>query len=134
MVLRLQPWDLMRNGVAAFNGVLCGTVISCLYPAVYKVPMDLKMWIFICIGSIASVYICAAFLNTLGKANIPYLALPFNLIIVCTFLTIQPPQDDIDSFETKNSAKFVVDESQNITDINWCGVGRGILVSMGQVL
>ena len=62
MVLRLQPWDLMRNGVAAFNGVLCGTVISCLYPAVYKVPMDLKMWIFICIGSIASVYICAAFL------------------------------------------------------------------------
>ena len=34
---------------------------------------------------------CSAFVNTLGAGNnIPYLALPFNLIAVCTFLTIQP--------------------------------------------
>ena len=51
-VLRLQPWELMRNGVAAFNGVLVGTVISSLYPTVYNVEMDLKMWIFICLGAI----------------------------------------------------------------------------------
>ena len=42
----------MRNGVAAFNGVLVGTVISSLYPTVYNVEMDLKMWIFICLGAI----------------------------------------------------------------------------------
>ena len=51
-VLRLQPWELMRNGVAAFNGVLVGTVISSLYPTVYNVEMDVKMWIFICLGAI----------------------------------------------------------------------------------
>ena len=26
----------------------------------------------------------------LGKVNLPYLALPFNMIIVCTFMAIQP--------------------------------------------
>jgi len=137
LVLKLQPWDLMRNGVAAFNGVLVGTVISCLYPAVYHVPMDLKMWIFICIGSVASVFICAAFGNTLGKANIPYLALPFNLIAVCTFLTIQPLQDDNSSLNIKNlndlNSTDVLHNTTNSEAINWCGVGRGILVSMGQV-
>jgi len=51
-VLRLQPWELMRNGVGALNGVLVGSVISSLVPNVYNVKMDLKMWIFICLGAI----------------------------------------------------------------------------------
>ena len=46
----------MRNGVAAFNGVLVGTVISALYPGVYNVEMDLKMWLFIGIGAVARYY------------------------------------------------------------------------------
>ncbi len=50
-VLRLQPWDLMRNGVAAFNGVLVGTVTSVLFPAFYQVEHTTLMWIFIVIGS-----------------------------------------------------------------------------------
>ena len=51
-VLQLQPWELMRCGVAPFNGILVGTVIASLYPTVYQVEMDLKMWIFISLGSI----------------------------------------------------------------------------------
>lgn len=71
-----------------------------------------------------SIFLCAALENTLGKVNIPYLALPFNLIAVCTFLTIQP------QIEVPISSQ----ESQNSTEIvNWCLVGRGIVVSMGQV-
>jgi hypothetical protein len=50
-VLQLQPWELMRNGVAAFNGVLVGTVISSLYPTVYDVEMSYQMWIFIVVGA-----------------------------------------------------------------------------------
>ena len=42
----------MRNGVGALNGVLVGSVISSLVPNVYNVEMDLKMWIFICLGAI----------------------------------------------------------------------------------
>ena len=71
-----------------------------------------------------SIFVCSAFVNTLGAGNnIPYLALPFNLIAVCTFLTIQPSQVEDDQETT----------TLNTTDINWCQVGRGIAVSMGQV-
>ena len=38
---------------------------------------------------------CQAFGNFLGKFNLPYLALPFNMIIVISFLTIQPRVSDI---------------------------------------
>eukprot|EP00093_Oithona_nana_P013120 13120.XXX_98632_94413_1 [CDS] Oithona nana genome sequencing. len=131
MVLRLQPWELMRNGVAAFNGVLVGTVISSLYPTVYNVEMDLKMWIFICLGAITSIFVCSAFVNTLGAGNnIPYLALPFNLIAVCTFLTIQPQVEDHQENTTEDTFNSTLPEME---DINWCQVGRGIAVSMGQV-
>ena len=69
---------------------------------------------------------CSAFVNTLGAGNnIPYLALPFNLIAVCTFLTIQPQVEDHQENTTEDTF--------NSTDINWCQVGRGIAVSMGQV-
>ncbi|TRY69135.1 hypothetical protein TCAL_02513 [Tigriopus californicus] len=88
LILRLQPFDLLRNGVAAFNGVLVGTVISVLYPGFYQTYRTPEMWIFIVVGSLLS-----AFGNFLGRFNLPYLALPFNMIIVCSFLTIQPPLD-----------------------------------------
>ena len=32
LLLGLHSWDLVKNGVSAFNGVLVGTVISILYP------------------------------------------------------------------------------------------------------
>ena len=80
---------------------------------------------------------CSAFVNTLGAGNnIPYLALPFNLIAVCTFLTIQPhlPASQVSSENggmIEETFNATVDANE--TDINWCQVGRGIAVSMGQV-
>ena len=53
----------MRCGVAPFNGILVGTVIASLYPTVYQVEMDLKMWIFISLGSI-----CRYVFRIYGKA------------------------------------------------------------------
>lgn len=41
-----------------------------------------------------SVYLCSAFGNFLSKFNVPYLALPFNIIAVCTMLTLQPHSID----------------------------------------
>ena len=43
-----------------------------------------------------SVYLCSAFGNFLSKFSVPYLALPFNIIAVCTFLTLQPHSIDDD--------------------------------------
>ncbi len=38
-----------------------------------------------------SLYLCSAFGNFLGRTGgVPYLALPFNLIAICTFLTLKP--------------------------------------------
>ena len=74
---------------------------------------------------------CSAFVNTLGAGNnIPYLALPFNLIAVCTFLTIQPQVEDHQENTTEDTFNSTLPEME---DINWCQVGRGIAVSMGQV-
>ena len=41
----------MRNGVAAFNGILVGTVTSVLYPGFYNEPLTTEVWIFICLGA-----------------------------------------------------------------------------------
>ena len=73
---------------------------------------------------------CSAFGSFLGKVDLPYLALPFNMIIVCSFLTIQPDQNI-----TKTDLIEVIDNSTNETAaaVEWCQVGRGIVVSMSQV-
>ena len=72
---------------------------------------------------------CSAFVNTLGAVlNIPYLTLPFNLIVVCSFLTIQPQGNDQQENTTEDSFNSTAE-----MPINWYQVGRGIAVSMGQV-
>lgn len=54
-IFRFQSWDLMRNGVAPLNAILVGSVISSLYPVIYKFPDDnvpyFQMWVFLCIGA-----------------------------------------------------------------------------------
>lgn len=81
-----------------------------------------------------SIFISASFLNTLGRANIPYLALPYNLIAVCAFLTLRPPSHMILEEEEDITEDL---ESQlvnlNSTLVNWMSVGRGVAVSMGQL-
>ena len=73
--------------------------------------------------------VCSAFVNTLGaEFKVPYLTLPFNLIVICTFLTIQHQEDNQEN-TTENTFNSTVSE----LPINWYQVGRGIAVSMGQV-
>ena len=60
--------------------------------------------------------------------KVPYLTLPFNLIVICTFLTIQHQEDNQEN-TTENTFNSTVSE----IPINWYQVGRGIAVSMGQV-
>jgi hypothetical protein len=84
-----------------------------------------------------SIFGCSACVNTLGKFNIPYLALPFNLIAVITFLTIKP-QDQPQDLQDLQDVDFEMDLNDNSTinstiRINWCHVGQGVMVSMGQV-
>ena len=69
------------------------------------------------------------------------MALPFNLIAVITLLTIQPP--DINASGSKlesvdnscfGNLNVTLTADEEISTISWIGVGRGIAVSMGQVI
>ena len=86
--------------------------------------------------NIFSVFFASAFNNFIGKFNVPYMALPFNIIAVCVFLTLQPSEqaqagmeEDLDN----STISVAVTASVQNSEISWVGVGRGILVSMGQV-
>merc|ERR1719397_1174033 len=126
LVLGLHPWGDLTNGVACFNGVLVGTVIPILYPVFYDAGRTVSMWLAVFGGSILSVFFARAFGNFLSKFQVPYMALPFNLVAVFVFLTLQPPDAETVS-EVTNSTQL------DNTTLSWPGVGRGIIVSMGQV-
>ena len=153
LLVGLHPWGLVSNGVCAFNGVLTGTVIPILFPLFYGENHNVThMWIAIAFGAIASVFVASAFNNFLSKFNVPYMALPFNLIITVIFLTLQPVTMDhvvkrdtssleVEGNETISGNATLMDHSHHVDadlleadlDISWCNVGRGIVVSMGQV-
>ena len=77
--------------------------------------------------------VCSAFVNTLGaEFKVPYLTLPFNLIVICTFLTIQPQEPQVED-NPENTIDNTFNSTVSELPINWYQVGRGIAVSMGQV-
>ena len=76
-----------------------------------------------------SILLSSAFENTLGKIGTPYFALPFCLIATCTFYTIKPQEN----IENTSNSTIAIDDNKNATDIDWCGVAHGVLLSMGQV-
>ena len=105
-VFRLQPWELMRNGVAPFNAILVGSVFSALFPE-FIGPPDYRLYVAIVICSFIrylqssplyilihhsafliffSVFLCSAMENTLGKWKVPYLALPLCSLGVMSFM------------------------------------------------
>jgi len=136
LLFGLHPWGLVSNGVASFNGVLVGTVISLLYPAVYHTDRTPEMWVAIVLGAVISVFFASAFNNFIGKFNVPYMALPFNIIAVCVFLTLQPMEQAESAVEESldnSTISISVTASVQNSEISWVGVGRGILVSMSQV-
>ena len=73
-------------------------------------------------------FFARAFSNFLSKFNVPYMALPFNLVAVFVFLTLQPPQ----SQQVQPALETEMEAEQNTT-LSWPDVGRGVIVSMGQV-
>jgi len=152
LLVGLHPWGLVTNGVCAFNGVLTGTVIPILFPLFYGENHNVAhMWVAIAFGAIASVFVASAFNNFLSKFNVPYMALPFNLIITVIFLTLQPVSMDhlvkrdtsdlVEGNETVVGNSTLMDHSHHEEadlleadlQISWLNVGRGIIVSMGQV-
>ena len=149
LLVGLHPWGLVSNGVCAFNGVLTGTVIPILFPLFYGENHNVThMWVAIAFGAIASVFVASAFNNFLSKFNVPYMALPFNLIITVIFLTLQPAAMDhlvkrdtsdlVGNNETISGNTTLMDHEDTDLleadlEISWLRVGRGIVVSMGQV-
>ena len=127
LVLSLHPLPDLNAGVASFNGVLVGTVIPILFPVFNHLPRSTEMWLAIFVGAITSAFLARAFGNFLSKFDVPYMALPFNLIAVCVFLTLQPLV-----FTPENMSDSDMQGEANIT-LEWDKVGRGIVVSMGQV-
>jgi len=160
LVMGLHPWALVSNGVAAFNGVLVGTVIPILFPLFYgEAHNPAGMWVAVAVGAVTTVFLASAFNSFLAKFNLPYMALPFNLVAVVVFLTLQPVGLEHmvveDSGESVDNATLTILEGEGAEfanhshaadhahhmgltmlgeeQISWAGVGRGIVVSMGQV-
>ena len=73
-----------------------------------------------------SVFFARAFGNFLSKFQVPYMALPFNLVAVFVFLTLQPP--DLQPQEVSTNTTQLTNST-----LSWHDVGRGVIVSMGQV-
>ena len=67
------------------------------------------------------------------------MALPFNIIAVCVFLTLQPVDQAVENSTVENpvldNSTITVSVSGRVqsSDVDWSGVVRGIVVSMGQV-
>ena len=80
----------------------------------------------IIISSTFSILISSALCNTIGKFGLPYFTMPFNMVAILCFLSIKP--------DTINSPEVPEALVKNVTeDIDWNGVGRGMVLSMGQV-
>jgi len=127
LCLGLHPWSLVESGVAPFNGALVGCVLPSLYPLLHGTGHAAGLWLAVCLGSVACTFCAAGCNNFLDKFNLPFMTLPFNIISICTFLTLLPSQDDgLDS----SSAGTLTSSSPAIS---WAGIGEGILLSMGQV-
>ena len=56
------------------------------------------------------------------------MALPFNLVAVFVFLTLQPPH-----FQRVPTSEMDLNTTDLNTTLSWPDVGRGVIVSMGQV-
>ena len=74
-------------------------------------------------------FFARAFSNFLSKFNVPYMALPFNLVAVFVFLTLQPPQ----SQQAQQALEVLETEAELNKTLSWTDVGQGVIVSMGQV-
>jgi len=107
-----------------------------LFPAVYHTDRSPEMWVAIALGAVISVFFASAFNNFIGKFNVPYMALPFNIIAVCVFLTLQPRElGKTEVLETAENSTITISVTATVqnSDISWPGVMRGVLVSMSQV-
>ena len=152
LALGLHPWSLVENGVAPFNGALIGSVIPSLYPLLNLDAADplLVIMAAVVMGAVAryeheeirntilikhlyfSVFIASALNNLLGKFSLPFMTLPFNIVAICTFITLMPDQDIHIHSIPENITEPII-ESNVTASISWVGVGQGILLSMGQV-
>jgi len=105
MFLRLHSWDMMRNGVAPFNGALYSTVTSSLFPVFFRDDRTPILWAFIAGGGFVSIFVCSALGNILGKFGVPYLTFPFNLLAIVTFLSLQTIYPSLPK-EDKNNLSY----------------------------
>ena len=65
----------------------------------------------------------------------PYLALPFNIVVVCSFLTIKPTTTDYLALNSTTTAipETTTEEESFSDEIVWSKVWEGVLVSLSQV-
>ena len=56
---------------------------------VYYDPLEAELWVAVCLGSVATVFVSAALLNSIGRLDAPFMTLPFNFIAIISFLNFQ---------------------------------------------
>ena len=79
---------------------------------------------------IFSVFLASGLRHLFSTFNLPFLTLPFNIVMVLIFITIMPAQDSIDLVAELNQNY----SSPNLSvSMDWFGALEGSVISMGQV-
>ena len=109
----------------------------------------------VCLGSVATVFVSAALLNSIGRLDAPFMTLPFNFIAIISFLNFQTdsymlPQPAVEEAVNTTMAEnirytaiFLIYAPMNhdiqtllcsdVESIQWVAVVEGCVLSMGQV-
>ena len=110
----------------------------------------------VCLGSVATVFVSAALLNSIGRLDAPFMTLPFNFIAIISFLNFQtdsymmpPPAaveeavnttiadnmryPDILLIYTPMNHDIQTHLCSDVESIQWVAVVEGCVLSMGQV-
>ncbi|CAG7699408.1 unnamed protein product [Allacma fusca] len=92
-LLLKQELRHIQSGLTTFNAVLIGSVTVSLWSPTFGVAVPLKLWVFIILGAIFSVFITSALTNLFSsyKLTLPCLTFPFNIVALLLFTCLMPP-------------------------------------------
>jgi len=123
-ILGLHPSGQVDTGVSSFNGSLIGTVLPALFFLVQA--SEVELWVGVCFGAFISVFISSALQNSLGQLKVPFMTLPFNFVVIVSFLAWQ-------NNEVKAEVLVEVAGNSSVQSVEWLEVVQGAVLSMGQV-
>jgi len=131
-----QELSSIKAGLTTYNAVLVGCVTASLWTPLYAEPLSEKIWAFIILGSMLSVFVNCGLGTIMSKWSLPCLTLPFNVVTSLLFACLMPAATVTEVSDVTGEAislTTAAPDELSADDINWGKVIAGIVCSMGQV-